>query len=132
VLTARDAPVLVAASEQAPPENRQRLSAAGCEVLLCPGSSPRERLGWLLDELGRRRMTNLLVEGGGQLLGALFDMRQVDEVHAFIATRLVGGQSAPAPIGGQGLGQIASALELVEPTIDLIGGDIYVRGRLAP
>ncbi|HTM53549.1 MAG TPA: bifunctional diaminohydroxyphosphoribosylaminopyrimidine deaminase/5-amino-6-(5-phosphoribosylamino)uracil reductase RibD [Pirellulales bacterium] len=132
VLTARDTPVLVAASEQSPSENRQRLTAAGCEVLLCPGSSPRERLAWLLDELGRRRMTNLLVEGGGQLLGTLFDMRQVDEVHAFIATRLVGGQSAPAPIGGQGLGQIASALELVDPTIEVTGGDIYVRGRLAP
>ena len=60
-------------------------------MLVCPGESHAERLAWLLDELGRRQMTNVLVEGGGQLLGSLLDAGQIDEVHAFIAPKLIGG-----------------------------------------
>jgi diaminohydroxyphosphoribosylaminopyrimidine deaminase / 5-amino-6-(5-phosphoribosylamino)uracil reductase len=41
----------------------------------------------LLDELGRRRMTNLLVEGGAQVLGSLFDAELIDEVHVFVSPR---------------------------------------------
>jgi len=42
-------------------------------------------------------MTNVLVEGGGRLLGTLFDMRAVDEVHAFIAPKFAGGATALPP-----------------------------------
>ena len=34
-----------------------------------------------LEELGRRQMTNILVEGGEQLLGSLFDLGEIDEIH---------------------------------------------------
>ena len=37
----------------------------------------------------------VLVEGGSQLLGTMFDMRVVDEVHVFIAPKLAGGATAP-------------------------------------
>ena len=36
-------------------------------------------------------LTNVLVEGGSKLLGTLFDMRAVDEVHVFIAPKVAGG-----------------------------------------
>jgi len=98
VRTARETPVLVAAGEQAPPARRQRLREAGCEVLVCEGATHAARLDALLDELGRRRLTNVLVEGGGRLLGSLLDARQIDEVHVFIAAKLVGGSSAPGPV----------------------------------
>ena len=91
VRTARETPVLVATGPAAAAQDRQRLAAAGCEVIECPGESHADRLAWLLDELGRRRMTNILVEGGGQLLGSLLDLGQIDEVHAFIAPKLIGG-----------------------------------------
>ncbi len=129
--TAREVPLIVAASAAAPSENRQRLSATGCEVLLCPGDSRDERLAWLLDELGRREMTNVLVEGGSQLLGSLFDAGQIDEVHVFIALKLIGGATAPAPIAGSGLAAMADALELISPRIEQSGNDVYVHGRIA-
>ncbi len=70
VRTAREVPVLVAAGPQAPAAERRRLEQAGCEVLVGRSESQSERLEELLGELGRRRMTNVLVEGGGLLLGA--------------------------------------------------------------
>jgi diaminohydroxyphosphoribosylaminopyrimidine deaminase / 5-amino-6-(5-phosphoribosylamino)uracil reductase len=130
VRTARETPVMVATSEQAPSARRERLAAAGCEVLVCAGESAQQRLARLLEELGRRRMTNILVEGGGLLTGALADAGQIDEVHAFIAHKLIGGQSAPGPLAGEGRAPMAAALALDSPTVERTGEDVYVHGRL--
>lgn len=131
VRTVRDAPVIVAASDAAPAPQRKRLSATGCEVLICQGATHAERLEWLLDELGRRRMTNVLVEGGGQLLGSFLDLGQIDELHAFIAPIIAGGHGAANPIGGVGVDRMAKALALREPIVERSGSDAYVHGRVA-
>jgi diaminohydroxyphosphoribosylaminopyrimidine deaminase/5-amino-6-(5-phosphoribosylamino)uracil reductase len=130
VRTARETPVIVAASDSATQENRDRLQQAGCEVLVCPGHDSQMRLKSLLTELGRRGMTNMLVEGGAKLLGSLFDLRAIDEVHAFIAAKLVGGEAAISPIAGRGLEKMASALHLTSSTMKLVGDDIYLHGLL--
>ncbi len=130
VQTAHQVPVLVAVASDAPAASCNALERAGCEVLVCPGSTHAERLMDLLEELGRRRMTNLLVEGGTRLLGSLFDAAEVDEVHVFVAPKLFGGQEAPSPIGGHGvrLPDLAARIEPLE--IEPIGPDLYVRGRV--
>jgi diaminohydroxyphosphoribosylaminopyrimidine deaminase/5-amino-6-(5-phosphoribosylamino)uracil reductase len=130
VQTAADIPVLVATAAEAPEQACQDLSAAGVEVFRCTGKSHAGRLESLLDELGRRRMTNVLVEGGSNLLGTLFDMRAVDEVHVFIAPKLAGGFSAPGPVGGTGIERMASALRLADISIEELDGDVYVHGRV--
>jgi diaminohydroxyphosphoribosylaminopyrimidine deaminase/5-amino-6-(5-phosphoribosylamino)uracil reductase len=129
VHTAKEAPVLVAASVGAPKEKIQLLSDAGCEIVVCEGQTHPQRLECLLDELGRRRMTNLLVEGGGRLLGILLDLGEIDEVHAFIAARLVGGAEAPSPIAGRGVAKIGEGPVIAEPHVELIDGDLHVHGR---
>jgi diaminohydroxyphosphoribosylaminopyrimidine deaminase/5-amino-6-(5-phosphoribosylamino)uracil reductase len=131
VQTAREIPVLVAASEHAAAKDRKRLTAAGCEVIECPGESHADRLAWLLDELGRRQMANILVEGGGQLFGSLLDLGQIDEVHVFIAPKLLGGAGAVGPIGGSGVERMAQAIKLSAPRIEQFGGDVYIHGRIA-
>jgi diaminohydroxyphosphoribosylaminopyrimidine deaminase / 5-amino-6-(5-phosphoribosylamino)uracil reductase len=130
VQTAADVPVLVAASEDAAADARNQLSTAGVEIFPCAGSTHEQRIVALLDELGRRRMTNVLVEGGSRLLGTLFDMRAVDEVHVFIAPKLAGGGAALGPIGGEGIERMTAALELADITIEELGGDVYVHGRV--
>jgi diaminohydroxyphosphoribosylaminopyrimidine deaminase / 5-amino-6-(5-phosphoribosylamino)uracil reductase len=128
--TACDVPVLVAAAKDAADESCQGLISAGAEVFRCPGSSHEERLSDLFDELGRRRMTNILVEGGSRLLGTLFDMRAIDEVHVFVAPKITGGQGATSPIGGMGIERMRDALKLREIAIEELAGDIYIHGRL--
>src|SRR5438105_2698575 len=81
VRTAPKVPTLIANDPDAPEKELRRLAAAGCEVLPFAPPSRYERLVQLLDELGRRRMTNILVEGGASLLGSLFDAKLIDEVH---------------------------------------------------
>jgi diaminohydroxyphosphoribosylaminopyrimidine deaminase/5-amino-6-(5-phosphoribosylamino)uracil reductase len=100
----------------------------GCESVLLDAQEGQCPLEPLLDELGRRRMTNILVEGGSALLGSFLDARAVDEVHAFIAPRLLGGAKALSPFGGQGAGEIAEGLALAEWTVESIAGDLLVHG----
>jgi diaminohydroxyphosphoribosylaminopyrimidine deaminase/5-amino-6-(5-phosphoribosylamino)uracil reductase len=129
VRTATEVPVLVATSVDAPEKKMQQLSGAGCEIVVCEGETHSDRLEYLLEELGHRRMTNLLVEGGGHLLGNLFDVGEVDEVHVFIACKLVGGAEAPSPIGGRGVAEIGEAMAIADPQVELTGGDLHVHGR---
>jgi len=130
VRTARDVPVLVAAASDAPAENVGRLEAAGVEVLRLAAGDRAARLAALFDELGSRRLTNVLVEGGAGLLGACFDGGHLDEIHVFIAPKLVGGASAPSPVGGRGLAGMTAALRLEDITRRPVGDDLYLFGRI--
>jgi diaminohydroxyphosphoribosylaminopyrimidine deaminase/5-amino-6-(5-phosphoribosylamino)uracil reductase len=133
VRSVSEAPVLIAAGSDAPQENIGRLTTAGCTVVICRPSDHSQKavsIRALLDELGRRRMTNVLVEGGSQLLGSLFDEGAVDEIHVFISPKVIGGSQAPTAIAGMGLEKIALAARLDEPEIRQVGDDLYVRGRM--
>jgi diaminohydroxyphosphoribosylaminopyrimidine deaminase/5-amino-6-(5-phosphoribosylamino)uracil reductase len=130
VRTAGQYPTLIAAGPEAPDKDLRRLATAGCEVLPFAPPTKYERLIQLLDELGRRRMTNVLVEGGADLLGSLFDAGQIDEVHVFIAPRLFGGQKGRSPIRGAGIEQVTDALQLDSVQTQRLADDIYVSGRV--
>ncbi|MDZ7617739.1 MAG: dihydrofolate reductase family protein, partial [Patescibacteria group bacterium] len=78
-----------------------------------------------------RRMTNLLFEGGAGVFGTLLDQRAIDEVHAFIAPKVVGGAEASSPVAGQGIAGMADAMVIPSPAIQVLGRDVYVSGRLA-
>lgn len=135
VQTISDAPVMVMAHRSAPAENVQRLEEAGIEVFLSgsdtPSESARADLGECLRELGRREMTNLLIEGGGGLLGSCFDAQLIDEIHVFVAPKIVGGGAAITPIAGTGLEQIPGYANVAESEIQQLDSDLYIRGRIA-
>lgn len=130
VRTAAETPVIVAAGPAALPADVRRLETAGCEVIVGASPDAGERLETLLDELGRRRMTNVLVEGGAKLLGSCFDRRLIDEVHVFIAAKIAGGANAPSPLGGKGIERMDEALRLDEVVWQSLDGDLYLAGRV--
>ena len=127
--TALQTPVLVAVGNASAEADRKRLQNAGCEVLVCEGKTQTARLDRLLTELGRRRLTNVLVEGGARLLGSLFDAQWIDEVHVFIAPKIFGGATAPSPIAGNGVSLVSEALQLQSSEVQCVADDIYLKGR---
>jgi diaminohydroxyphosphoribosylaminopyrimidine deaminase/5-amino-6-(5-phosphoribosylamino)uracil reductase len=129
VATAREAPLLVATAGQSADEWRHGLEAAGAEVLPLPVTAGRLSVPSLLDELGRRRMTNVLVEGGADVLGSFLDAGEIDAVHVCIAPRLVGGSEAKTPVAGIGVARLADALQLAEWRTEVVENNIVVHGR---
>lgn len=129
VRSAKEVPVLVVTGAEVANEQRSRLTDAGCEVLPVSGATWSDRLPQLLSELGRRRMTNLLVEGGARTLGGFFDQRLVDEVHLFLNARVIGGGDAPGPVGGIGIPRLADSVPLREGQWEVLDGDLHFHGR---
>jgi len=129
VQTAREIPVWVAVTDRAPQDRRQALEVLGCEILALPGNGPIPVIP-LLEELGSRGLTNLLVEGGGTVLGAFLGAGAVDEVDAYIAPLIEGGSHGFNPANGQGCATMAEALRLDRPEFFLVDGDLRIRGTL--
>jgi len=128
---ARDLPArrLVATTTRAPCEWAASLAEDGVELVTC-GDGPSVDLGVLLDELGRRGVNTLLVEGGHRLHGSLFDGGLVDRVAAFVAPVLVGGADAPGPVGGRGVESTSAAIQLTGVRVRRLGCDVLVEGAV--
>ncbi|MEZ6111142.1 MAG: bifunctional diaminohydroxyphosphoribosylaminopyrimidine deaminase/5-amino-6-(5-phosphoribosylamino)uracil reductase RibD [Pirellulaceae bacterium] len=128
VRSARETPVMLWTGPSALPSRCQSLSDAGCEVARASSDEHVAGLRELLAELGSRRMTNVLVEGGAKLLGTFLEADLIDEVHVFVAPKLIGGgQSATT---GRGVEFIADATRLDHVRSTNLDGDLHISGRV--
>ncbi len=123
--TPREGPVILVQSTERP-----QPPLPGCEVLTLAAENGRPSVTALLSELGRRRMTNILLEGGAELLGSFLDARAINEVHVFIAPRLIGGSGAKSAISGLGVATVAEGLQLAEQRVEVMDGDVLIHGYL--
>jgi len=119
---------VIATTEAMPPARRQALTGDGVEVLTLPADEGRVSLEALLDTLGQREITSLLVEGGGTVLGSFFDRGLVDKALAFVAPLIVGGRDAPTPVGGAGAAYLAEAQRLERVQVQQLGPDVLISG----
>ncbi len=134
VNSAPQTPVLIVTTRKAARQRKGTadwLRASGCEVLALPATRGRIDLEALLDELGRREMTNVMVEGGGEVLGAFFDQKLADEAIVFVAPTLIGGRSALDPLAGRGAGPMADAVACRDAVRRRVGADEMIRLALS-
>ena len=129
VATASQSPVLVATTSAALAGQghiAEELTRAGAEVLALPQAAgspgrPHVDLGALLDELGRREHTYLLVEGGAEVLRSFISARLADELWAFVCPPA--GRQAPGPLPRLDIAEIVRALDLSAPVEQSFGPD---------
>jgi diaminohydroxyphosphoribosylaminopyrimidine deaminase/5-amino-6-(5-phosphoribosylamino)uracil reductase len=119
--------VLLAVAAPFDSVKRKKFVEAGAEVLELPARGGLVDIVELMNLLGKREITTVLVEGGGKLLGSLFDHHLVDKVLAFISPIIIGGCEAIS-VGGNGVDNIAKALHLSRVDIKSFGDDILVSG----
>jgi diaminohydroxyphosphoribosylaminopyrimidine deaminase/5-amino-6-(5-phosphoribosylamino)uracil reductase len=123
---------LVLVTEAAPVERRAALEERGAEVLAVASHQGQVHLGVALRLLAERGITRVLVEAGGSLAASLFEAGLVDQVHAFVAPKLVGGAAAPSPLEGTGFAQMSEAVRLHDVRTERLGDDLLVSGYLNP
>jgi diaminohydroxyphosphoribosylaminopyrimidine deaminase/5-amino-6-(5-phosphoribosylamino)uracil reductase len=106
-LSANRTPVWLLCTRDAPASSRESLQAKGVEVIEV-ASNEQGRVDALAaaKALGERRLTRVLIEGGGEVASAFLRASLVDRVSAFQAGLLLGAdsRSAVAPLGLQKLG----------------------------
>lgn len=122
--------ILVFTHRPAPPKKMESLQKRGVEVIpLCPAGS-RLDLPEVLRQLGQRDISSVLVEGGGTLLTALLEQKQVDRLILIIAPKIIGGKTAPSFFRGTGVDRIQEGLKLKRVRTFRIATDIIVEGCL--
>lgn len=99
---------VVITSKRSPSRWRHALMKLGVTVVETKAHDTRAGLR----ALGRMNVTSVLVEGGGELLGALFDARLVDRVMLFYAPLVIGGREAITMAAGKGAVRVREAVRL--------------------
>ena len=84
----------------------------------------------ILKDLSGRGCINVLMEGGGKLLGSLIDLNLVNKVRLFISPMLIGGESSTDSIGGEGIEFISQSKKLTDVEVKIVESDIMVTGKL--
>ena len=118
----------LALGRRATPEEVKAFAEVNAEILELPSEEGLVDLESLLKALGEREITSVLVEGGGILLGSLFDHRLVDKVIAFIAPVIIGGDEAKTAVGGKGVDNVADSLKLQRVRFERFDEDLMVSG----
>jgi len=119
---------LVFCAPSAPAWLEDRFKQRGAIIIRVPHTAAGLDLNAVLRELGQRDIMSVLVEGGGAVLGSFLDAGLIDRVMTFIAPKLVGGHSAPSPIGGEGISRMDQALHLSCVRHETLGDDLLIIG----
>jgi len=129
--TARKVPVWLACTSDAPQAARDALQAKGVEILeTTADANGRVDVAVLARELGRRGLTRVLVEGGGEVAAAFLTAKLVDRVTAYQAGLLMGSDSRSA-VGPLGLGHLSSAARFSLESSRTLDGDMVESWRRA-
>lgn len=129
VATAGKVRTIVVTTAKAPMRKIDDLTHKGIDVITATERGSHVVLPWLMEELGRRGVMSVFVEGGGRLAGALLDERLIDRVMFFIAPKIIGGPNCVLP--SHGVTKMTEAMPVFNPEIVSVGPDIMIDGRLA-
>jgi diaminohydroxyphosphoribosylaminopyrimidine deaminase/5-amino-6-(5-phosphoribosylamino)uracil reductase len=110
-------------------ENRKRL-AAKASILEVKEKSGQINLRDALKKLAGLQISNIIVEGGGTLIGSLFDERLVDKILFFISPKIIGGKDAVSSVMGSGVKRVDQAIKLRDLKIRRFGEELLVSARV--
>lgn len=119
-----EVPTLVFTATGAAPETRQALEQQGVEVIAVEQLTPAIAHAHLYE----RGCSTVLWECGGTLAARAIADGCIQKVLAFIAPKIIGGDTAPTPVGDLGLTKMTEALELERVRWEAIGSDLLIEG----
>ncbi len=100
------------------------LERCGAELVRCQSDDRLKMIEEALELFSQRPMTNVMVEGGAELLSSFFSAGQLDECHVYVGAKAFGGTSAPGPIAGAGVEHLTEAMSLSLVSVDQFDNDI--------
>ena len=110
-------------------ENRRKLSAKA-KILEVKEKAGQINLRDTLKKLAQLQISNIIVEGGGTLIGSLFDERLVDKILFFVSPKIIGGKDAVSSVMGYGIKRIDQAIKLCDLKIRRFGEDLLVEAKV--
>ena len=131
VVTDGAAPTMLATTDRATHERRREFAMSGADVVVLPARPDgRVDLGHLLDELGRRGLDSVLVEGGAGLITALLREHRARRLVVSIAPMIVG--AGIEAVGDLDIVRLRDALGFRRASFSQVGPDVIFDGELDP
>ena len=118
----------VAVGDDVPPRKLEGYATNSVLFLPCPKKGGRIDLGALMDGLGRKSITSVLVEGGSTVMGAMIRERLIDKFYIFKAPRLLGGGDGIPMARGSGVRSMDQSIDLTGLEIRRLGEDVLFAG----
>ncbi len=103
------APTIIIVTPNAPKERVDALRTGGAEILTIESKQGAVDLRQTFKALAKREITSILIEGGASINGSVLEENLVDKIYWFIAPKIIGGQGALGPVGGQGVTDVNHA-----------------------
>ncbi len=123
IRTANEIPTLVATVSD-DKEKIDVLRNHGVDVIVTGGD--KVDIKKLMVDLGKRGIDSILVEGGSTLHWSMLNEDLVDELHLYIAPKIIGGKEAKSAVGGAGLESLCDAFMFNSPQIQIFGDDVLI------
>lgn len=125
-----EAKTIIAVTEKASKEKIKKIESKGAEVLIIPEKNNKVDLKYLMKELGERDIDSILLEGGSTLNYSALNEGIVDKVISFIAPKIIGGEKAKTPVGGEGREYMKDAIALENIKVLRFGEDVVIEGEI--
>jgi len=119
---------VIAVSDDVPSRRLKRLERKGISFLVCPKKEGRIDLKVLMDRLGKRSITSVLLEGGATLMGAMIREKLVDKFCIFKAPKILGGSDGTPMALGKGPSKMNESIPLKDVRIRRFGEDLLITG----
>lgn len=120
------APTLIFTHKGSNPQLQQQLRDQGVEIRELAELTPKVVMKQLYD----RGLSKILWECGGTLAAGAIADGVIQKVMAFIAPKIIGGETAPSPVGDLNLTKMTDALPLERIKLQTIDSDILIEGYL--
>ena len=120
------APTVVFTENNSNDSLKQKLLTQKVEVISVTALTPKI----VMEHLYQKELSKILWECGGTLAAKAIADGTIQKVMAFIAPKIIGGTSAPTPIGELGLSKMTDALQLEDVEVKAIANDLLVEGYL--
>lgn len=118
--------IIVTSTSNVDSEKAETLQEKGVTILFVEKKANRLNLEQMLDELYKLGITDILVEGGGEVNASFLREGLINKYLVYIAPKVLGGKNSKTPFLGEDLQSMDEAIELNFESYQQIGQDLYV------
>ncbi|QDT02806.1 Riboflavin biosynthesis protein RibD [Rubripirellula lacrimiformis] len=124
VRTAKDHRLILVVGPEIDRQSLDQVRAAGAEIMPVDAVDLAAMARAGIQAIGESGATNVMLEGGSELLGSFFLASLIDECHVYVGAKAFGGAAAPGPVGGIGVAEIAQATNFKLRAMDQFDDDV--------
>jgi len=106
-------------------ENTESRTKDNIEIIRC--GIDKIDIEKLVNELGKKGIKSILVEGGETVMWSFLEKELFDEFNVFISSMIIGGESTPTIAGGKGISDSNNSLKLKLVSSETLGDGVLLR-----